>query len=161
MNIIDSATHFQGSATFASMVPSAGCVLDSHVGAGASIATSKLVHKHRKSYGQSGTAASATIPIHVAIGATLTIVAIKAGSIAACTGNATITVDLKKNGTTCLTGVITLDSANSARVVESGTLSVTSGVAGDFFELVIVATVGTGALGTGLLVEVEFDETAV
>ena len=31
-------------------------------------------------------------------------------SIAACSGAATITVDLKKNGTTILTGVITLDN---------------------------------------------------
>lgn len=75
-------------------------------------------------------------------------------------GAATVTVDLKKNGTTVLTAVITLDSGNVAYTVEIGAITTTAYVAGDFFEVVIDATAGGGTLPQGLGVEVVFRETA-
>lgn len=139
--------------------PPAGSIADAAVAAGAGIGASKLVHQHRLHYNQNGTAATATVPIHVARG-TGTILDVRAGTIAACAGAATIEIDLKKNGTTVLSGTITLDNANTNRVAESGTLSVTSLVAGDWLELVITATAGGGTLGTGLLVSVTVEEPA-
>lgn len=82
-----------------------------------------------------------------------------AGSIAKAVGDATVTVDVKKNGTTVLAAVITLDSANTNRIVEAG--SVSGGgtfVAGDWFEVVITATIGTGTLPTGVFVQCEADQ---
>jgi uncharacterized lipoprotein len=83
-----------------------------------------------------------------------------AGSIAKAAGNATVTVDLRKNGTTILSAVITLDNANNNRIVEAGTISSGSGsfVAGDWFEVVFVATVGSGTLPTGVFVQLEVDQ---
>ncbi len=134
-------------------------VTKAKIPASAGVEYTKLQQMPTRTYGQTGTMVSATIPIHVVYGATGGVIFIKAGSIVACIGAATCTIDLKKNGTTVLTGVITLNSSNTARVVVSGTLVATpTNVAGDFYELVIVATAGGGTLGTGLGVEVGFYE---
>ena len=138
-----------------------GVVSDAQVAGNAATATGKQLHKHRKTYGQSGTVVTATIPIHVVIGTTALLVAIKVGMITLCAGAATVTVDLKKNGTSILAAVITLNSGNTARVCVSGTISNTAAAAGDFFELVVTATAGGGTVGTGLLVELEVDEAPV
>jgi len=45
-------------------------------------------------------------------------------------------------------------------MVEAGTLSVTSVVAGDLLEAVVTVSAGTGTLGTGLYGYVEVDEDA-
>jgi hypothetical protein len=138
------------------------CILDKHVSADAAIATVKMLHKHRKTFAQANTAASAeTRVVHIVEGATGTIKAIKAGSIAVCSGNAAITVDLKKNGASVLSAVITLDSGNTARVAEAGTLSSTAVVAGDCLEIVVAVNAGTGVLGTGVYADLEVDETAL
>lgn len=136
----------------------ASTLTDAGVSASADITATKLEMQKSFTYGQNGTASSVTVPIHSVYGATGAVVAIKAGSIVANIGAATVTVDLKKNGTTMLSGVITLDNANTARVAEAGTLSVTSLVAGDLLELVIVATAGGGTLATGLFVTVTISE---
>jgi hypothetical protein len=80
--------------------------------------------------------------------------------VAIAVGGATVTVDVKKNGATVLSSVITLDSGNTARIMENGTLSGTTLAAGDFLEAVIVATAGGGTIPTGLLVQVIIDEDA-
>jgi hypothetical protein len=129
--------------------------------AGDEISALKLQHAHRALWQQPNTASTdETRVIHVVHGATATIQAFKAGSIAAAVGDSTVTVDLKKNGTTCLSAPITLDSANSARVVEAGTLSVTSAIAGDVLEVVIDATEGTGTLPTGVFCYMDIFEDA-
>jgi hypothetical protein len=125
----------------------------------AGIEYTKSQQKFVLTYAQDGTIASATVPIHIVHGAAGGVIAVKAGSITACAGAATVTVDLKKNGTSVLAAVITLDSGNTARVPEDGTLVADpSDAADDFFELVVVATAGGGTLGTGLCVSVAFYE---
>ncbi len=160
MNRIDSDTYVEGTLQAQTLIPSAGCVRNEHLAADAALAATKMQHRHRKFISQSGTAVTATNPIHVVQGATGTINFIKAGSIGVAAGAATVTIDLKKNGVSILTGVITLDSSNTARVLEAGTLSSSSVVVGDFLELVITATLAGGTLPTGLIVEVEIDEAA-
>jgi len=137
-------------------------VSDSNVAAGAAISSSKLQHQHRLVFAQPNTTAtSETKIVYRCYGATGTILQVAAGSIAACAGAATITVDLKKNGATVLSAVITLDNANTARVAELGTISGSSLVAGDVLEVVTVATAGGGTLGTGLFAVVTLQEDAV
>ena len=159
VSTIQGDAHFTGTVTAGGLTPSAGTVTNTSVSATAAIAATKLEHQFALSYTQNGTAASATIPLHVAYGAG-TIVSIKAASIAAAVGAATVTVDLKKGGTTCLPGVITLDSGNTARTSEAGSLTVTTYSADNFLELVIVATAGGGTLPTGLIVTVILRENA-
>lgn len=139
---------------------SAGCVTDSNVSASAAISAEKLEQQHKWSYSQNGTAASATVGAFIATAAG-TVLSIEAASIAACSGAATITIDLKKNGATILTGAIQLDNGNTARILEAGSLTAGATFAdGDFFELVIVATAGGGTLGTGLTVSLVWNEAA-
>lgn len=127
--------------------------------ASAGIDTSKLDHVMDAHYSLSGTAASVTHVLYEARAAG-TITSFRAGSVAAAVGAATVTADLKKNGTTCLSAVITLDSGNSAYVAEAATLSVTSYVSGDVFTLVTVATAGGGTIPTGFYAHARFDEAA-
>jgi hypothetical protein len=88
-----------------------------------------------------------------------TINEVVAGSIAAAVGDSTVTLDIKKNGTTILSAVITLDSSNTLRVVELGTISGSGAfVADDWFEVVIIATINTGTLPTGVFVQMELDQ---
>lgn len=85
-----------------------------------------------------------------------------AGSIAAAIGDSTVTVDVRKNGTTVLNAVITLDSGNTARIIEAGSISGSGAfIQGDWFDVVITATVGTGTLPTGVFVELELDQNGV
>ena len=73
---------------------------------------------------------------------------------------ATVTVDLKKNGTTVLTGVITLDNGNTAYIPEAGSLGTATYGNDDVLTLVIVAAASGGTLPTGLGVTVILREDA-
>lgn len=158
MAVIDTDLNIQGHLTARTMKIPSGTLTNDGVNGSAAIAATKIQKPRLVEYPTSGTATSATVPIYVCNGATATVMGIKAGSIAACIGGATVTVDLRKNGSTILSAVITLDSGNTARIMEAGTISNSSLVAADFLELVIVATTGGGTLATGLLVQVEIHE---
>lgn len=129
----------------------ANAVGDDQVNGTDPITADKLIHQYSPGWSQPNTTATAeTRVIHVAKGPG-TIEAFRAGSIAKNTGDSTVTVDLRKNGTTVLSSVITLDNANTNRVVEAGTLSGSpTVVAGDVLEVVIAISAGTGTLATGV-----------
>lgn len=154
VSTIEGALRVRGSLVADSISLPANTVGDAEVGTASPITADKLIHQYGPVFDQPNTTAtSETRVIHVARGPG-TIVAFRAGTIAACSGAATITVDLKKNGTTVLSSVITLDNANTARVVEAGTISGTQTVGdGDVLEVVTVATAGGGTLGTGLFAQ--------
>lgn len=141
--------HINGALTAKTFSAPAGSITNAMVATGAAIDATKLVHRHAPFYSISGTVATTTVVLHNVYGATATVVAAFAGSVVAAIGDSTVTVDIKKNGTTILTAVITLDSGNSAYVKESGTVTVPAGVAGDVYTAVITATAGTGTLPTG------------
>ena len=145
---------------FLSIVLPDGCVANAQVASGAAIDADKLRHRFRGLFSQTGTAVAATQAMHVAAGTSGTIKAVKFGSIVANIGAATVTIDVKKNGTTILSASIVLDNANTARVVEAGTLSVTTVAAGDLIEAAVTVAAGGGTLATGLYGYVEIDEDA-
>jgi hypothetical protein len=129
---------------------------------GADIPASDLEHQHRCVYAQpSGSASAAgSSVVHVVDGSVGTLKAFKAGSISACTGDAAITVNLHKNGVSVLSAAIVLDSTNTARVVETGTISSVTVVAGDVLEIIVTVNAGTGALGNGVFAYVDLFEEA-
>lgn len=153
---------FAGNVSFGgSVVMPDGAVGDAEIEAFAGVAQTKLEHQHRSGLGQPNTTATSETRVVATIyGTSGTLLSFKAGSIAPCSGAATITVDLKKNGASVLSAVITLDSANTARVAESGSFSSTTLAAGDVLEVVVTATAGGGTLGTGLFAEVRWAEDA-
>ena len=153
---------FTGAVKFAGTVQlKAGCIRNTDIEATAGIGADKLEQPVYACYGQSGTAVAATVPIHTVVGVAGVIQSVKVGSIVACIGNAEITVDVKKNGTTVLNAPISLTVANTARVAVAGVLTVTTLAAGDLLEVVVAVNAGTGTLGTGLFVQVKLREGAV
>ena len=126
------------------------------------LAASKQYHRSvvcgGENSGSAGTSYTKTVYVANAPG---TVQSFAAGVLVAAAGAATYTLDLKKNGTTVLTAVITLDNANAINVVEAGTV-VSSGVedyvAGDVFTVVTVATAGGGTLPQGVFFRAVFEE---
>ena len=92
-----------------------------------------------------------------------TLIEFKVGVAVAATGDSTVTVDLRKNGTTILNATLVIDNGD---VAYTGILSAlfTGGVttiayaSGDVFEVVITVSAGTGTLPQGLFCIPVFDE---
>lgn len=148
-----------GSFSCETMAIPSGTLTNAGVAAGANLDADKLEHRFRVLFNQvHGSAATAERrPVFQANG-TGVINRVSAGSVVACVGGATITVDVKKNGTTVLTASIVLDNGNTAYVAEDGTLSVTALAANDILEVAVTVATGGGTLGQGLFVVLDIDE---
>ena len=140
-------------------LPANAITSSTQVQAGANLNADKLEQRFFPHWAQPNSAATTeTRTLFVARRAG-TVNEVIAGSIAAAIGDSTVTLDVKKNGSTILSAVITLDSGNTARIVESGTIDgAGTFVAGDWFEVIITATVGTGTLPTGVFIQMEVDQ---
>lgn len=157
-----SDTDVQGSLRCKTFTPPAGCIGDAAINAGANVAATKTQHRWRALFNQvHGSIATAERRAVFYAYATGTITFVRAGSVVACIGGATITIDVKKNGTSILTATIVLDNANTAYVVEAGSLSVTTLAIGDVLEVVQTVATGGGTLGQAVFVVVGIDEDAV
>lgn len=121
----------------------------------------KLKHQYIQVYAQPhGTAAVTERKVNHVARSTGTVEAIEAGIVVAAAGAATVTVDLRKNGTTILSAVITINNTHVAYQEVAGTISSAAYVVGDVFELVVTATAGGGTLPQGLYVDVKYREGA-
>jgi len=161
--VIEEDGQFRGTVRFLDARLQAGAISDDEVDAGADIAASKLEHQHRQVCAQeSGTTASGeTKVVHVVHGTNGTLKAFKAGCVSPCTGDATITVDLLKNGSSVLQSAITLDNSQSAYELESAVISSTSVAADDVLEVEVAVNAGTGSLGKGVFAYLDLYEDAV
>lgn len=135
---------------------------DADIKAAADIAATKLEHQHQKGYAQeSDTAAAAEDRVvHAVYGTAGTVVAFEVGVVVACIGDATITVDLHKNGASILTAAVVLDSGDAAYALVAGTIDTAALVDGDVLEVVITVNAGTGTLGKGVFASVIIREDA-
>lgn len=149
---LEGDTYVNGNLNCKTLTIPAGSVSNASIASGAGVDHTKLQHQHRLNYGQNGTAAAETRVLHVVRGATATLLDIRAGCVVACVGDSTITIDVKKNGTTVLSSTIQVDSGDAAYAKVAGTISGASLVAGDVLTVVVTVSAGTGTLGTGLFV---------
>ncbi len=139
-------------------------ITDALISATAAIATTKMRHRSIITLpfnaNSGATAAAVIVPAHAVYGATGSIVAYGVGSVAIAVGAATVVLDLLKNGSSILTGTITLDSANTARVIEAAPgFTSTNLVVGDLLEAKIVsATAGGGTIPVGAFFRLVVDE---
>jgi len=138
-------------------------VTNASVQAAAGIAATKLQKRtYARYFTATGTAvATIRIPIHRVKGATGTINSFKCGNTVLNIGAATISIQLKKNGSNILSAATVLDTGNTAYVAEDAAgFTSSSLVAGDILEADITATAGGGTLGQGLFIIAEIDEDA-
>ena len=90
-----------------------------------------------------------------------TIIDFSAGVLAAAVGAATVTIDLKKNGTTILAGLLTIDNTLAINTLKFNTPSSLTLATNDVLTLVITAAAGGGTLPTGLFINVRYSEAAI
>lgn len=141
------------------VIPANSINNEAQIQAGLNLSADKTEQRFFPAWSQPNTAATAeTRTLFVARRAGV-VNAVLAGSIAKAIGDSTVTVDVKKNGTSILTAVITLDNANTARVAEAGAISgAGTFVSGDWYEVVIAISAGSGTLPTGVFVMLEVDQ---
>jgi hypothetical protein len=84
--------------------------------------------------------------IHVVIGQKCNLQSVKFGLTVACTGSDSVVVDLKKNGTSVLSGPVTLNLA-SGTTPQAGTITTPAAVAGDIITFVVTTVTGTSMKG--------------
>jgi hypothetical protein len=145
-----------GNFSASTMTPVASSVNDASIQSGSKVAASKLQEGTRQRYSQPNTTATTeTRVLHRIYGATAAVVGFHAGVIGAAVGAATVTVDLKVNGTTILTSVVTVDNTVAAYGSVAATLAAGAAtlVAGNVLTIVITATAGGGTLPTGFFCE--------
>jgi len=131
----------------------------------AGIAASKLEHQHVFTFtpGVSTlTAAAGAYVLHTCYGTTGQVLAFKAGLVTPCTGDATVTLDLYKNGATMLSSTFDLDSADAALALVAGTIDPAKEdlAADDVLTAVVTVNAGTGSLGAGLFFQLVATEDA-
>jgi len=153
--------HVAGNLSADSMSPPDGSVGDSAIEAGANVSALKLEQQYMPTVRTAGAVANKTEVLHVA-NAPGTLFEISAGTITLCTGTASITIDVLKNGVSVLSADLVLDSGNTARVLELASLdpAAVDYDAGDWFEVTITIATPTGAVGSGLVVRGLFREEA-
>ena len=130
--------YVNGAFSCKAFTPPAACIPDVAIPANAGIQASKLQQQPEKSYSNGNSTAVPAADqkvIHTGYGAAGSILKFSAGVIQALTGNATISVDLLKNGVSVLTSPIALTNAGAARALVDAVVSQTTYSAGDVFEV--------------------------
>lgn len=160
-NTLDGDLYVRGLLKADSMILPANGVGDTQVTPAAPLGRTKTKHLHNRLHTQ-GKGASVVSktgePIHIAFAAG-TLVQVEAAVSVAPLTTATVTIDVKKNGVTVLSGTILLDNTTVAYTPVLGTISVPAYVAGDFFD-VVVTVAGGGTPPQGLAVLAVFEEGA-
>lgn len=158
VSVIEGALHVRGQLTAESQIMAAGSVDNTSVAASAGIDATKLDHQYVVASVQAGTPAAITDPVHRAYAAGQIVSASVWVDVKPTAGSSYV-VDLKKNGTTVLTGTLTVDSTSTEDTAITLTLSDDDYVAGDRLD-VVVGSLSGGAYGTGLHVRLVLREAA-
>ncbi len=146
----------------------ASTVTNASVADAAGIEAEKVVHQFSLDYAQApgSDIAAATMDLHIcqAAGEVVAIQAAVTGVIAS--GDRSATVDVQKSTSggafaSILTAVITLDSANTIRVPEAGTVTGGTTTTGAILRIIVVQPAGTtGTRPQGLIVTVTLQENS-
>ncbi len=150
-SVINGDFYFSGTCIFAGARFASGTMTDDSVVALANIAASKLEQQVFSSVNLSNHATLATamrVPIHRVNGTTGTLIKFGVTCTVLAGGGGSATIDLKKNGTTILTGTFNIDStATVYTLVEPAGFTSTSLVAGDQLDVEVTAVAGTAPKG--------------
>jgi hypothetical protein len=135
MGQINDSLYVGGNLSAQSWTLPSGQIVNDNVSGTAGITTEKMSHRFRATVPCTKVGVDAATEAHVAFvaGTAGTLNSFKAGAVVVAGAATTVTVDLKKNGTTVLSAVATLDNSQVAYQLVTATLSVTAIVAGDVF----------------------------
>lgn len=160
---INNDMHVNGHFSAKTMAIPSNTVVNDDVHGSADISYTKLQAFHKGFVAQNiaDAVVNEEVPIHTAYGATGTVIAVRVGCAVKAVGVATCDVDVKKNGTTILTGAVQLTSGNTNWLPVAGTISVDAYVQDDTFSVSFDGTAGGGTLAKGVFCEVLFAEDAV
>ena len=162
-NVFDGDMIVRGKLIASGFTPGNDSIGSTQFNAGDPLVASKQEHQYRVGLAQPhGTAAaSERRAVHLAHAAGK-VVEVRAGLTVANVGAATVTVDVRKNGTTILSAAISLTSATAAfgSVIALPAVGQDAYAAGDVLEAVVTATAGGGTLGQGLYVGLTLREAA-
>lgn len=160
---IEGDVYVNGSLSSKTITLPASAVGDAQVQASAGINATKVQHQHRKGLAQESatTAAAETRVVHVAA-AVGTLTRFEAGVVVPPSNGGgddrTVTFDLKVNGSSVLSATIVIDKTNTARQVETATISSPDLVAGDVVEIAITVGGSTGTQAKGAFAQVTVNE---
>jgi hypothetical protein len=161
-SLIQGDCYVNGTLMSSVLVPSSGCISDSHIGSAANLDPAKARRRFRAKYSTDGVPTSVTIPLHVVQSANgATAISIVAGVIVVPTGDYTITVDLLKNGTTILSAAVVLSSSSTEYTVQAGTITGATLAVDDWLDVDITVAGSSGTQGEGLFVCCEIEEAMV
>lgn len=160
---ITSDVHIAGHLTSRTQGYPSGSIANDAISGSAGIAATKMQHQYSQSYSQEAgtTTAADEQAMHIVWGATGTVVAFEAGSVTACTVDATITVDLHNDGASILTTPIVLDNGNAVYTPEEASIDTAAVVDGDVLAVVVTVDAAAGVLGNGLFASLIVREDAV
>lgn len=155
-------THVAGTLSCETFTAPDSCIGDDQIetpsGTDNGVRATKSQQQYVICYGQNATAVTERRVVHTVYGAVSSLVDVDAGAGVACVGAATVTVDVKKNGTTVLSALATLTSSVAAYALAAATISTSTAVAGDVFEVSFTATAGGGTVATRPFVRLVFRE---
>lgn len=157
--------YVQGNLRADSMTVPNNAVGNAAVNSGSPLDSTKTIVRHRKTSNQKrgvSIAANAGEPIHqVTSPSGGTLVGFQASILVAgvsWAGGGQAVIDLKKNGSSVLSGTITIDGTSVAYTPVIGTFSSTALLQNDVLEVVVTFTAGTGTPAQGLIVTLVLDE---
>ncbi len=163
---IESDIYVVGNLSAQTFTLPASSVTNASIQAAAAIDRTKVIHQLHLPYAQApgSDIATATLDLYIARAAG-TVVSFEAAITGlAATGDRSVTVDLHKSTAggafaSVLSAAITLDIANTIRVLEAATVSSAAYVDGDLFRIIVTQVAGTtGTRPQGLIVTTTIGE---
>lgn len=134
-----------------------GSVVNETIASGAAIDADKMQHVYKAgtNFGFAIGATPTTREEIVFVGSTTGTIRTFNALLNVDGSSTSITFDLKKNGSSILTSVITITNSTGDRVVTSATISNTAVADGDVFSIAMTVSSSTGAQGPYAWMEVE------
>jgi len=134
-------------------------VTNAKVSSGDPLDANKTNNSYQAILAQAGTATTETKYIGIPRGAG-SFLAFRVIQKTACAGSSTVTVDVKKNGTSILSAAVTLNSSSAVNTAIAGTITTDTFAADDYLEIVITANQsGSDALATQVMAQLDYDQT--
>lgn len=138
---------------------------NSMLSSAADLEPTKMRHRHRENFSQTGTVVAATYYANIprGNGSLKSVEAMITETIAG--GDRTVTIDVKRGNsatayTTVLSGTIVFNSSSTLKLPSTGAISSANHADNDSYQITVTVAGTTGTQPAGLLITLEFEDTA-